>query len=245
MILNVCCVWTGDKFEEFYVERLRNMVEKNLTVTHKFYCYTDNPEKVRAMGIEPIDISSYNLKGWWSKMPLYDRKIRPAGRMLYLDLDTIILGNIDKLANYDGHFCVLRDFAWYGAIHYHRGFAGEPLIPFHSLHINPYHGYGSAVMNMSEEFGDEVWDLFNSNQQHYIDLHTGQYKGGDQAFLKRAYPNADIIQEVFGMNYARSVKRPINMLNGVRGECNILCFHGKPSVLEASTKYEWINKYWK
>lgn len=244
-MLNVCCVWTGDKFDKIYVENLRNMVEKNLTIPYEFYCFTDKTKEVEAMGIKPIDISSYKLPNWWSKMTLYNKAIRPKGRILYLDLDTIIARNIDDLANYEGYFCVLRDFAWYNVQHYAPGGQNTPLIPYHSLHINRWHGYGSAIMNMSEDFGDEVWDMFASNPNKYIEEHTGPYKGGDQSFLKRAYPNADIIQEVFGIHYARSFKRPNRMNKAVARRCHIVCFHGKPSIVDASCKYPWINEYWK
>ena len=39
---NVICMKWGDKFGPEYVNRLHRMVEKNLTIPHRFVCFTDN-----------------------------------------------------------------------------------------------------------------------------------------------------------------------------------------------------------
>ena len=41
---NVICIKWGTKFGADYVNRLYRMVEKNLSIPHRFVCFTDNSE---------------------------------------------------------------------------------------------------------------------------------------------------------------------------------------------------------
>ena len=40
--MNFCCVYYGDKYDVKYVQNLYNMVQRHLTIPHKFYCFTDH-----------------------------------------------------------------------------------------------------------------------------------------------------------------------------------------------------------
>ena len=100
-MITVACVKWGDKYSEEYVYRLRDMVAKNLSIPHQFVCISDE-------FIEGIYTSKppneFELDGWWPKMFLY----RPdlfTGKVLYLDLDTVIQKNIDALVSYSDGFC--------------------------------------------------------------------------------------------------------------------------------------------
>ena len=50
MTKNVICIKWGTKFGPEYVNRLYHMVEKNLSIPHRFVCFTDNSE-----GLEIIE----------------------------------------------------------------------------------------------------------------------------------------------------------------------------------------------
>ena len=39
---NFACVCYGDKYSLEYVQKLYNMVQRNTTYLHNFYCFTDN-----------------------------------------------------------------------------------------------------------------------------------------------------------------------------------------------------------
>ena len=43
-MLNFACVYYGDKYTFPYVKNLHSMVERNLTVPHRFICFTDNKD---------------------------------------------------------------------------------------------------------------------------------------------------------------------------------------------------------
>ena len=40
---NIYCIKWGDKYDDSYVEKLKEQCEKNCSVDFNFYCFTDNP----------------------------------------------------------------------------------------------------------------------------------------------------------------------------------------------------------
>ena len=42
VMINIACVYYGDKYTFKYVENLYNMVKTNFTIPHRFICFTDN-----------------------------------------------------------------------------------------------------------------------------------------------------------------------------------------------------------
>lgn len=94
-MLTVYSVLWGDKYPPDYVYRLKAMIEGNLTVPFFFACVTDQDlEGIHC--IKPI----CDYQGWWQKLSLFEIADGPS---LYFDLDTVITGNIDYLAEYANH----------------------------------------------------------------------------------------------------------------------------------------------
>jgi hypothetical protein len=96
MDLTVACVLYVDKehtdFNLVYVEKLASTIRRNLTVPHKFVCYSNMD--VRFFDRIPL---VHDWPGWWSKMEVMDVARLP-GRVLLADLDTVLVGNIDEMA---------------------------------------------------------------------------------------------------------------------------------------------------
>ncbi len=91
-----------------YVTALFNGCRKHLTVPARFVCFTDDADTIPE-GVEPR-ILPKGIDGWYNKLLLFHPSAFDAGeRVLYFDLDTIIVRTIDKLAGYDGPFAALRD----------------------------------------------------------------------------------------------------------------------------------------
>jgi hypothetical protein len=108
--LTVLCVRFGHRYGREYVERLRNMVSRNLTLPYEFACLTDDLKLID--GVRTIHQSSagYN-KLWWHKVHMFDPDLDIKGRILYFDLDVVIHKNIDHLfVNYQDEFLGIRDF---------------------------------------------------------------------------------------------------------------------------------------
>ena len=105
-MLVVACVKQGDKFGPEYPTRLYEAVECHLSLPHRFVCFTDDP--VPGVPCEPLPAP---LVGWWSKLGMFREGAFPPGdRILYFDLDTLIVASIDDMGAYDGPFAILQDF---------------------------------------------------------------------------------------------------------------------------------------
>lgn len=92
-----------------YVNKLFNMVARNLPEKHKYVCFTDDPTGINPE-IETPELPD-SLRGWWNKLYLFKPGLFEDGeRIVYLDLDTIIVGSLDEIIKYDGDFAICRDF---------------------------------------------------------------------------------------------------------------------------------------
>lgn len=124
MITVVCVEWgnyLGRGGE--YVEKLYAMVRRHLHVEHQFCC------------VRPDQLwHGPELQGWWNKCFLF----RPGlftGRVLYLDLDTIIVDTLDELVKHKG-ILHLDKWGW-------KTFS-----------------YGSGVMVWEAGEHEEIWTQF-------------------------------------------------------------------------------------
>lgn len=110
-MLQIVCVKAGTKYGPEYVNKLEDMVRRNLPggFPGKFVCFTDDPAGL-SDGIEILELPN-NLTGWFNKLYLFKAGLFPHNdRILYFDLDTLITGPLDEIVKYDGEFAILRDF---------------------------------------------------------------------------------------------------------------------------------------
>ena len=102
----------GYKFTHEHIHILKRMVERNLTLPHRFVCVTDDTIE----GIETVPIS-------WEKhvpgtcfvrlcMRNPDFAAKMGERILNLDLDMVIVGNIDSLVDRDEPSVFWRNPNW-------------------------------------------------------------------------------------------------------------------------------------
>ena len=66
--MNFVCVYYGDKYIFKYVEVLYNMVKRNLTLPHKFICFTDSTVIHRRKEFKTKDIE-------WRQFKRHDLKV--------------------------------------------------------------------------------------------------------------------------------------------------------------------------
>lgn len=107
-MITVVCVWVRANvfYPVEYVSCLRAMVARHLTRPHTFVCLTDHPESV-PNGVQSVRIShDASLFGWWAKIELF-RPGRFSGRVLYLDLDTLLVDALDEIVYYPASFAMV------------------------------------------------------------------------------------------------------------------------------------------
>lgn len=110
----VVCLKHGSKYSAEYVNTLFNMVQRNLTIPHKFVCFTEDTTGIDTR-IETMPLPNIGkVGGWWYKPMFFNPDIGLEGTMLFMDLDVVVFRNINNLFEYEqGKFCIIRDFNRY------------------------------------------------------------------------------------------------------------------------------------
>lgn len=106
----ILCVRFGNKYGRDYVEKLRNMISRHITIPYEIVCLTDDNHPIE--GVRSIVMADQGYaKKWWHKVHMFDPGLPLSGRILYLDLDVVVHSNIDKLASYEvDKFVGILDF---------------------------------------------------------------------------------------------------------------------------------------
>ncbi len=104
-MLTVACVWikSNTYSSSIWVERLYSMVQRNLSREHRFICITneDAYSNGTIQKVSPRVTPPDGWPLWWYKLNLFYLR---GDRVLYLDLDTVILGSLDDLIEYPSDF---------------------------------------------------------------------------------------------------------------------------------------------
>jgi len=120
MSFTLACVMVRGRKRHYtakWVDRLRRMVARHTDQPFRVVCLTDQPEAMPA-GVEAIEVEAPTEgRGWWAKMRLFDPALPLAGRVLYLDLDVIVLGDLGGIIDFPADFAICADSApgWQGA----------------------------------------------------------------------------------------------------------------------------------
>lgn len=223
MSVTVCCVLWGNKFSEEYVHNLKAAVERNTTVPHEFVCLSDREIK----GVK-TKILKGGYTGWWNKLQLFDGEIK--GRIVYLDLDTLITSSIDWLMKYTGTFAGIEDLGVANA---------------HQQHLKGR--FQSGVMAWRSEAMDWVHLEFSLTRAMVMDKFRG-----DGEYLNHLVKQRDLLQHLYPMKI-KSYKYEVypDKLENT----SIICFHGRPSVIQAMNEpittplktyfpQAWVKDYW-
>jgi hypothetical protein len=107
MTLTVACVFVRGHvpFTPEYVQRLKSMAKRHLP-PHRFVCLTDRPVFM-GKHVEAIKIrATHPLFGWWAKLQLFNSSHQFSGRMLYLDLDVLIVRDLSPVVDYPAPFAL-------------------------------------------------------------------------------------------------------------------------------------------
>jgi hypothetical protein len=165
--IDCACVIHGTPYSWDYVERLYNMLSRHITPGIKLHVYTEAdrpvPKPMVKHVLDPWSITSPK-KSWWYKMQLFNPAYH-AGPLLYFDLDTVIVGNIDWIWQQPTtYFWAIRDFKYLWR-------------PNHT-------GVNSSVMWWDTQQYQSIWDTFAQQ-----DLPTIMRKyPGDQDYISAAIP---------------------------------------------------------
>ena len=231
MIDIVCFKW-GDKFSPKYVNNLASMVERNVTVPHRFICYTDNDYGVECETRPFLT----NLPYWWYIIGLTNPAHEHSEKTIYMDLDTIITGNIDHIVSLDVPFATISDF-----------YATR--------------GLQTAYIMWNKEVGQKLWDFFTEkySPDDYENL-CRSATGGTNQFLEEAFGvvrlNKNDKPKLEGIDVNRLQKHFPNQCVSYKVQVvkqgwkelpenvRMVFFHGKPMPHEVQSE-PWMKENWR
>lgn len=179
--IDCACLIHGTAYEWKYVEHLYNMLNRHLTAGARLHVYTESHRPVPAHMIKH-ELQDWGIsepkRSWWYKMQLFNPE-HHNGPLLYFDLDTVIVNNIDWICNLPSNFFwSVRDFKY--------------LWRSSDCKVN------SSVMWWNTGRFDMVWHSF---QRQNLKKMMSKYHG-DQDYINDAVGHAD--RRFFDVNQVKS-----------------------------------------
>jgi len=230
----VLCLKHGTKYSSDYVNKLYNMVQRNCTLKYEFVCLTDDATDLNP-NIKVIALPG-GLSGWWCKLYMFSRDLPIHGTVLYMDLDVVIAGNINKLFTYQPtHWCTIRDFT--------RAMRPD------------WKKYNSSVVRFQTGELHHVWEEFDKNK-----LEIQRRLHGDQDWLYEAtrtkqamlYPDSWILSWKWEVRKSKEYdyggtkgNRKFRHIENVKPkvECCVTVFHGDPN--PHNCEDPWVIDNWR
>lgn len=163
----VCVLRSGGDFDAAWVRALRRGVRQYLLMPHQFVCLSDMDG---VPGHAPLGA---DWPGWWAKLEALNPARWPTGeRIVLMDLDTLPVGNLYRLATLDTEFAMLR------ALKPKRAAAGKRVS-------------GIVVFRANEDTeAARLYRLFASDPERWMDAYRG-----DGEFLHGEGRGIDGIQD--------------------------------------------------
>jgi hypothetical protein len=226
-VITVCCIKAGTKYGVEYVNRLHNMVSRNVHSTpYEFVCFTERelPKSGFNKGIRFAPLPT-TYTGWWHKMGLYKAKLPGVytEKILYIDLDVVVAGELDTLMAYESDFATAKDW---------------PTGSVQKDSVKDKQGNTSVVL-LKVGSQAKMWDRFSKDPAGEIKAYIGNRMGdGDQEWINKAYPECmDLLPEKFVQSYK------LHKLQAVPpSDCAIVMFHGTPKPHECGG---WVKEFWR
>lgn len=212
--------WHDQELGVQYINRLYAGVCRNLTLPFKFTCFLQEglPKEGIDSGVTVRYFDSPSWKGCLPKLKAFDHSNGFQGRVIVLDLDLVITGNLDEMFSYNGRFMTRSTFRKLP-----KTLSGGDIVFF-----------GAGTM--------PFWEVLNAEPEKVEEITGGRERfvyrkffskiGMD--FVQLQYPN-----QIF--SYKRHVARSNNKLSP---NCRIVSCHGRPRPHEINAPFvkdNWIN----
>ena len=216
--LTVVCVKWGTLYGADYVNRLSRGARRALGDggVAAFICFTDDSAGLDAdIEVRSLPAGQADWKGWWYKACLFAADAGLQGRVLYLDLDTVIVGSMQPLRHYAGAFATLSTV----------GFEAEE---------GNADGYNTSAM---------LWDAGEGGLGALHSALRGdvfQCLMRWDHWVEMVAPGAHLLQDAYPrlfVDYRLDCRE-----HGPPAEAAVVCFPRNPKPHEVES--EWIAKHW-
>ena len=237
-MINVVCIKYGRYYAPFYVNRLFAGVKRNLARPFRFVCVTNDPDGIRPE-VECVPFAGdpgVPGRKWpniFSKLTLFkDGFADLSGPTLYLDLDVLITGPLDKFFDFHpGEYCIIHNWVEF----YKRIFRKTPPIGNSSC-FRFEAGKSNAVYEffLREVADSEKRHLFTKGSQKLQTramFHVGKVNWWPTewvcSFKRQCIPP-------YPLNWFLEPKPPKT--------ASIVAFHGHPDIPEAQFGYRFYRQ---
>jgi hypothetical protein len=210
-LLHVVCVKWGTKYGADYVNKLYRGVTRHLTLPHDFTCFTEDPSGLDEGVLTLPLVESWN--NWWGKATLFAPH-GLTGRLLYIDLDSVITGSLDDLGSYRGVFALMSTKEIYCE--------------------KAKDGYNSSIIAWHSSFGQPIYDSLRRYYKYVL-----KYICRFDFWLEMTVHNSDFVQDCFPGQFLDYVSC---CQDDVPADCRIVAFPRDPKPHEA--KAGWIQELW-
>jgi hypothetical protein len=212
----VVCLKYGTLYPAAYVNVLYNAVRRSITGDFRFICLTDRAEGIDP-GVEVLPIPDVGLTprqwfigGVWPKIGLFDAYFHGLkGRVLFIDLDMVVLRGLDAFFEINQPFVGLNAGPGWG-----RG--GQPT------------EFGSAIISFDIGSLGHVADHFRQNKDAVIASFRTE-----QAFVASRVKEIHFWPEGWVLSFKRSLRQPLGLDLFVHPKeppqtARLVAFHGTP-----------------
>lgn len=192
----------GGTYDAKYVNAVARNIANNVTVPYTLNVLTDNDKGFDPEFVHKVIPFKHNFKGWWSKIELFRPGIFKGDRVFYLDLDTVVVGNIDDMVTWDVTFAGIRDL-------YHHTFMQTGLLSW-----NP-------------QYNHQIYENFLAVSAKVMN----EYPEGDARWIRENVYNYDYLPDEFPNRIVSYKAHCLNKDTGkvaIPPRASIICFHGKP-----------------
>jgi hypothetical protein len=225
-MINICCVYYGNKYKPEYVQKLYNMVERNVTVPYEFYCFTDHVNLFDLVygKIHFKTFPRYDMEGWWNKLQLFHPQTNLTGVNFYMDLDVVILKNIDCFLTWgnDLTFGILNDFGQVGGFNFNSS-----IMKWNNANMSEviWNNYFKNITDLNKLPGDQnvISELVRSNEN--LKLFPDEWSYSYKWFSRK---------EARFSKHQWTFEKDPNAL--------IAVFHGNPKPHESNQN--WVKELW-
>lgn len=218
MLTVACVLRSGGIYTAEWVRKLRDGVARNLSLPHKFVCLSDVD-----VPCERIPLVT-DWRGWWSKLELLRYGLF-VGPVLYLDLDSVVVGSLDAIAAYPHRFTMAHEFY-------------RPTMLCSTAMA--WHGDYSFIYEAFEAEPERFMNIYD----HEMPRRSGRI--GDQAFiedqLKAAGDPVATFRDLFGERSIASYKVH-RCEDAPPSDAAVVTFHGRPKMTDI--KNGWVADAWR
>lgn len=161
---NIICMKWGSRYDSDYVNRLYRSIIRHTKNKTKLTCFTDNAsginEQIDVKPLPEIVIPQSISKTPWRKISIWQYPLYNfIGDILFLDLDLVITGSLDKFFSYKkGEYCVIENWTQIG-----KKIGNTSCFRF------PVKKY-QYVFNEFEANGEKIWKKYHIEQVYLSKL---------------------------------------------------------------------------